>query len=453
MLPELGENVTSGDVSRVLVKVGDTIARDQPVIEIETDKATVEVPSSVEGTVTKINVKQGDKIKTGTVVLTVDTAEGEKGSTGSKGSIGATGSGSSGSSDAPVEPEPIEPVEPEPIEPDEPEPIEPDEPLEPVEPIPDRGRKVVPISRQPGARGPSVPASPMVRRIAREIGVDVEQVPGTGPEGRISQEDVKAQAHRILTSIPSGRGAALAAGKPLPDFSKWGEVDRQPMSSIRRATAAHLSHAWRDIPHVTQVEKADITQMEALRKEFSADVERRGGKLTMTAVLVKVLAAAVKQFPQFNASVDMDAEAIVYKNYVNVGVAVDTERGLLVPVIRDADQKGLTEIAIEIQQLAGKARDKKLTLDEMSGGGISISNLGGIGGTHFTPIVNWPEVAILGVSRGAMEPIYQKDGSFAPRLMLPLSLSYDHRVIDGADAMRFLRWIATALEKPFFLAL
>jgi pyruvate dehydrogenase E2 component (dihydrolipoamide acetyltransferase) len=224
------------------------------------------------------------------------------------------------------------------------------------------------------------------------------------------------------------------------------------MTNIRRKTAEHLSHAWNTIPHVTQFDKADITPMEELRAKFRKQVEQAGGNLTVTAVLVKVLAAAVKQFPQFNSSLDVENSAIVYKKYTNVGVAVDTEFGLLVPVIRNADQKNITQIAIELHQLSEKARAKKLTLEEMSGGGISISNLGGIGGTYFTPIVNWPEVAILGVSRGIIEPAW-RDGKFEPRQLLPLSLSYDHRAIDGADAMRFLRWVVQAIEQPFLLSL
>lgn len=224
------------------------------------------------------------------------------------------------------------------------------------------------------------------------------------------------------------------------------------MSPVRRATAEHLTHAWNVIPHVTQVDKADVTELEALRKANSKAVEAAGGKLTMTAILVRVLAGAVKAFPQFNASIDRTTEEIILKKYVHVGVAVDTDRGLLVPVIRDVDRKTLTQIAVEVQEAAAKARDRKLSRDEMSGGGISLSNLGGIGGTSFTPIVNWPEVAILGVSRGATEPVY-RSGTFEPRLMLPLSLSYDHRVIDGADAIRFLRWIVQVLEEPFRLSL
>jgi pyruvate dehydrogenase E2 component (dihydrolipoamide acetyltransferase) len=239
---------------------------------------------------------------------------------------------------------------------------------------------------------------------------------------------------------------------PLPDFERWGEVERQPMSNVRRTTSERLSHAWTTIPHVTQCDKADITAMEELRKAYREQVHNAGGNLTVTAMLVKVIATAVKQFPQFNASLDPQAEEIVYKKHVHVGVAVDTERGLLVPVIRNADQKNITQIAIEVHQAAEKARARKLTLEDMSGGGITISNLGGIGGTYFTPIVNWPEVAILGVSRGIIEPVW-RNGAFEPRQLLPLSLSYDHRAIDGADAMRFLRWVVQAIEQPFLLSL
>jgi len=297
-----------------------------------------------------------------------------------------------------------------------------------------------------------------VRRLAREVGVDINAVQGTGPAGRISQEDVKEHARRILSSVgaATAAGAGRAPGRPsapaLPNFEKWGEVERQPMSNIRRKTAEHLSLAWNTIPHVTQFDRADVTALEELRKKYGPQVEKAGGKLTVTAILVKVLGAALKQFPQFNASVDAVKSEIVYKKYVNVGVAVDTDRGLLVPVIRNVDQKNITQIAIEVQQAAEKARARKLTLEDMDGGGISISNLGGIGGTAFTPIVNWPEVAILGVSRGNLEPVY-RDGAFVPRLLLPLSLSYDHRLIDGADAIRFVRWVAETLEQPFLLSL
>jgi pyruvate dehydrogenase E2 component (dihydrolipoamide acetyltransferase) len=248
-----------------------------------------------------------------------------------------------------------------------------------------------------------------------------------------------------------GAGAPRAA-RALPDFQKWGEVERQPWSNIRRTTAEHLSYAWNAIPHVTQFDKADVTALEELRRKYKDQVGKAGGNLTVTAMLVRIIATAVRKFPQFNASIDVERGELVFKKYVNIGVAVDTDRGLLVPVIRNADQKNILQISVEIQQAAEKARDRKLSLDEMSGGSITISNLGGIGGTYFTPIVNWPEVAILGVSRAVAEPVWKND-QFEPRQMLPLSLSYDHRVIDGADAMRFLRWVVEAIEQPFLLSL
>jgi len=452
-IPELGENVASGDVTRVLVNVGDTIAREQPVVELETDKATIEVPSSVAGVVKEIRVKKGDKVKVGAVVLTVDAPSDAAG---------------------PPPEAPAQAPEPEtaqaPAAPPEQPPAAPAPAPVPAAAASSGPTRVVPMpvrsapeaaapptpGRVDGEKRPVAAASPAVRRLAREIGVDVNAVQGSGPGGRITQEDVKEHARRILSSIGSagaGGGAIVArAGRALPDFQKWGEIDRQPMSNIRRTTAEHLSYAWTTIPHVTQFDKADAGELEELRRQFKEKVAKAGGNLTITAMLVRVLATAVRKFPQFNASIDVERGEIVYKKYVNVGVAVDTDRGLLVPVIRDADTKNIMEIAVELQRLAERARDRKLSLEEMSGGGITISNLGGIGGTYFTPIVNWPEVAILGVSRGATEPAW-KDGRWEPRQMLPLSLSYDHRVIDGADAMRFLRWVVEAIEQPFLLSL
>jgi pyruvate dehydrogenase E2 component (dihydrolipoamide acetyltransferase) len=455
-IPELGENVASGDVTRVLVNVGDTIARDQPVVELETDKATIEVPSSVAGVVKEIRVKKGDKVKVGAVVLTVE----------------ASADGAAAESSSPAPAAPSAPAEPPPpaaaATPAAPAPAAPAAAAAPatatgptrVVPMPVRSAPEPAASpavpaKVDGERAPAAPASPAVRRLAREIGVDINALQGSGPAGRITQEDVKDHARRILSSIGSAGAAgavATRAGRPLPDFQKWGEIERQPWSNIRRSTAEHLSYAWTTIPHVTQFDKADVGALEELRKQFKEKVASAGGNLTVTAMLVRVLATAVRKFPQFNASIDTERGEIVYKKYVNVGVAVDTDRGLLVPVIRDADTKNIMEVAVELQRLAERARDRKLSLDEMSGGGITISNLGGIGGTYFTPIVNWPEVAILGVSRGTTEAVW-KDGGWQPRQMLPLSLSYDHRVIDGADAMRFLRWVVEAIEQPFLLSL
>ena len=448
-VPELGENVESADVSRVLVNVGDTIARDQPVLELETDKATIEVPSSVAGVIKEIKVRKGEKVKVGAVVLTVD---------------GAAGNGAGAAAPAAAEAPAAEAPAPARTQPSE-KPAAPDHKvLSMRRPEPADGRSAAPRADPPPpqspaprtARGSVAPASPSVRRLAREIGVDINEIPGSGPGGRISLDDVKEQARRVLSGVGSlgavAPGGSARAVRPLPDFQKWGEVERQPWSNVRRATSEHLTYAWNTIPHVTQFDKADVTALEELRKTYRGDVEKAGGNLTVTAILVRILATAVKQFPQFNASIDTERGEIVYKKFVGIGVAVDTDRGLLVPVIRNADQKNITQIAIELQQLAAKARDRKLTLEEMSGGSMSISNLGGIGGTYFTPIVNWPEVAILGVSRGVMEPVW-RTSAFEPRLMLPLSLSYDHRVIDGADAIRFLRWLVEAIEQPFLLSL
>jgi pyruvate dehydrogenase E2 component (dihydrolipoamide acetyltransferase) len=428
-IPELGENIEGGEVTRVLVAVGDTISREQPVLELETDKATIEVPSSVEGIVREITVTAGDTVKVGAVVLRVE--------------------GEQAAAPAAVAAEPVEaPVVVKPAGTGSGSAHVVSMPMRPAV-------EAAPVSSvAAGERPRAAAASPAVRRLAREIGVDVNQVVGTGLRGRVSQADVKEHARRVLSSVGTAGvgGVAPRATRPLPDFAKFGDIDRQAWSNIRRTTAEHLGHAWSTIPHVTQFDTADLTALEALRRQHKADVAKAGGSLTVTAMLVRVLATAVQKFPQFNASLDTERGEIVYKKYVNVGVAVDTDRGLLVPVIRDADTKNITDIAVELHGAAERARNRKLTVEDMSGGGITISNLGGIGGTYFTPIVNWPEVAILGVSRGRIEPAWRED-RWEPRQVLPLALSYDHRVIDGADAMRFMRWVVEAIEQPFLLSL
>jgi pyruvate dehydrogenase E2 component (dihydrolipoamide acetyltransferase) len=479
-LPELGENVTAGDVIRVLVKPGDTVAKDQPVLELETDKATIEVPSNVAGTVTDVKIKQGDKIKVGQTILTVED----------------NGQGASAKPPEP-EPQPMNaaasgamaqrdttgpPPGPEELEEDAEQGREDRESSKPgtmarpskaapprlpedeiEEPEKGKGRQrrgeVVNISREPRApqaaasEGPAPAAAPSVRRIARELGVDIRQVTGTGIGGRITVEDVQAYVRDALAGRAEPSGApGIAPSQPLPDFAKWGDVERKPVSNIRRKTAEHLGHAWNVIPHVTQHDRADITAIEALRKQYSPQADRAGGKLTVTAIALKILGGALRRFPQFTAAYDTERGQLVYRKYTHIGVAVDTDRGLLVPVVRDVDSKGIVELSVELAKASEKARAGKLSLDEMSGGVITITNLGGIGGTSFTPIVNWPEAAILGISRGSLEPVWN-GSTFEPRMMLPLSLSYDHRIIDGADAARFLRWVAEAFEQPFLLAL
>jgi pyruvate dehydrogenase E2 component (dihydrolipoamide acetyltransferase) len=451
-LPELGESVTTGDVLRVLIKPGDTVAKEQTVLELETDKATIEVPSSIAGRVADVKVKAGDKVKVGQVIFSTD---GDVGDSASAGTAEKAPAKAAAPTPAPATPA-AKTKAPEPEKTPAPAPS-----AAAAAPV---AQKVVDINRgaraavdQPASDMPVAPAAPSVRRMARELGVDIDQVGGSGNDGRISVDDVKAHAKDLIASRASGGGAAAANAEPLPDFSRWGEVDRQAMRPVRRKTAEHLSAAWSAIPHVTQHDLADVTALEELRKRYSKQVEAAGGALTVTAIAVKIVATAMKHFPQFNTSIDLAADEIVYKKYVNIGVAVDTDRGLLVPVIRGADAKSITEISVELSELAEKARTRKLSLDEMQGGTFSVSNLGGIGGTSFTPIVNLPEVAILGISRARMEPVYQKGasepGGFVPRLMLPLSLSYDHRVVDGADGARFLRWVVGAFEQPFVLAL
>ncbi|NMB83044.1 MAG: dihydrolipoyllysine-residue acetyltransferase, partial [Ignavibacteria bacterium] len=413
-IPALGENISTAQITKVLVKSGDNVLPDQIVLEIETDKATVEVPTEIGGKVKEVKVKDGDKVPVGSIAFTIENSElrieNESKSIGEKSSAKV------------------------------------------IEATPDKISQTVTDNRQPTlpkehTHMPQtisvpkdiskvvVPAAPSVRRFAREIGIEISNVRGSGPGGRISIEDVKSFAKNLNQQIQKGGivgGGVSIPKETLPDFSKWGEIDRQPMSNIRRKTAEHLSYAWATIPHVTQFDKADITELEKLRKQFGKKVEGAGGKLTVTGILLKVIASAMKVFPQFNSSVDMEKNEVVYKKYFNIGIAVDTDRGLLVPVIRDVDKKNITLISVELNEISKKARDKKLSLDEMQGGCFTISNLGGIGGTYFTPIVNSPEVAILGVSKSAYEPVYI-DGKFEPRLMMPLSLSYDHRIIEGDD--------------------
>lgn len=419
-VPVLGENIESAQIAKVLVKPGDKIKADQILMELETDKATVEVPSEYAGAIKEVKVKDGDTVKVGQTVFLIETQ--------SSPAVKAAA------------PESKQEKKTE-------KPVVPQQPVKEHTHMP----QVIDIPRDIVKN--IVPAAPSVRRFAREIGIDIHQVEGSGKGGRITVDDVKAFAKNLNRKLQSGQISAPGlVQEPLPDFSKWGEVERVQMNNVRRKTAEHLSYAWSTIPHVTQFDKADITNLEKVRKEYSKKVEAAGGKLTITAILIKIAASALKVFPQFNASVDMQKSEIIYKKYFNIGIAVDTDKGLLVPVIKDVDKKNIVEISVELAEISKKARDKKLTIEDMQGGNFTISNLGGIGGAYFTPIVNSPEVAILGVSRSSYEPVYI-DGKFEPRLMMPLSLSYDHRIIDGADGIRFLRWIAEALENPFLLTL
>ena len=438
-LPELGENIHQGDLVRLMISPGAIISEGQPVMELETDKAVVEVPSPVSGMVKDVLVAQGDKIKVGQVVFTLEPGATSQPHAQQPSRADESHQHEQQAFQAAIQSEGR--TEEEALPPDQPR-------TAPVATF----SMPLDLDRAAGVehRGP-VPAAPHVRRLARELGVDIHNVPGTGPGGRISEDDVKAYTKTLLAS-GTGTAAATHLKQPaLPDFSKWGKIERVSMRGVRRKTAEHMWEAWNAIPHVTQNDKADITELEQLRTRFGPKAVEAGGKMTVTAIALKVCASALKIFPQFNASIDMEKEEIIYKQFINIGVAVDTDRGLLVPVIRDVDKKNIVELAAELTQLSKKARDKKLAPADMEGGTFTITNLGGIGGTGFSPIVNYPEVAILGLSRSSMEPVWM-NGRFEPRMVIPLSLSYDHRLIDGADAARFLRWIAEAFEQPFLLS-
>lgn len=420
VLPEIADNIVSGLVGSILVAVGDVVEEDQALVEVETDKATSQIPAEVAGTVVEIKVAEGDTVAVGATLVVIEaTANGD--STAKP----------NAAAEAPKEETPS--------------------------PVPEKNvaaevkQEPVKVASSPAPPAPKktgilVPAAPSVRKFAREIGIDISEVPGTGPGGRITQKDVKAYAQQVMNK-PASTTSTIAQAAALPDFSKWGEVRVEKFNKIREITANSMTTSWQTIPQVTQFDKADITALEEFRKTYGKQVERSGGKLTVTSILVKVIAMALKKFPNFNASVDMENKQTIYKDYYNIGIAVDTDNGLLVPVIKTADEKDLSEISAEISTHAQNARDKRLSPNDMSGGNFTISNLGGIGGNGFTPIVYAPQVAILGISRSVLEPTYV-NGEVEPRMMMPLSLSYDHRVIDGADGARFLRWVCNALENP-----
>jgi pyruvate dehydrogenase E2 component (dihydrolipoamide acetyltransferase) len=429
---------------RLMVAPGTKVSEVQPVMELETDKAVVEVPSSISGVVKEVKVKEGEKIKVGQVIFTLEGGAGAPPPARPRSAPVEHVSGQHGARlafQAAIRAEGK--TEEQALPPDQPQ------QTLPSFSMPAQLDKVAGTEhRQP------VPAAPHVRRLAREVGVDIYEVKGTGPGGRVSEDDVKGHAKALLSAAATAVATPRAghfAQPHLPDFAKWGKIERVSMRGVRRKTAEHLAEAWNTIPHVTQHDRADITELEQLRARFAPKAEEAGGKMTVTAIALKVCAAALKVFPQFNASIDIEKEEIVYKQYINIGVAADTDRGLLVPVIRDVEKKNIVELAVELSQLSKKAREKKLTPGDMEGGTFTITNLGGIGGVGFTPIVNFPEVAILGLSRSRMEPEWINE-KFEPRLILPLSLSYDHRLIDGADAARFLRWISEAFEQPFLLS-
>jgi len=429
-VPALGEGVEGGSVVSISVSEGDEVKEGDTLFELETGKATVEVPAPADGVIQSLDVEEGKEVKVGD---TVGTLAGKGGAPKKKKSDDKKPAAKKKTDHSQKKPAPESPKAAKPAA-SEPEP------------------ELKPAAKRP--EHAPIPASPSVRKFAREIGVDIHQVPGNGPRGRIMLEDVKAwskQLHRQKAQAPAA-AAPKAKQVPLPDFSKFGEIEKEKMNAIRRMTVEHMDTCWSTIPHVTQFDEVDVTDLEALRKSFQPKAEKAGTKLTMTAMLIKILGSALKAFPNFNASIDVENEQVIYKKYVNVGCAVDTPKGLVVPVIRGVDGKNMIEISKDLGDLAGNMRDGKINPQVLQGGCITLSNLGGLSGKHFTPIVNGPEVAILGVGRASMKPVWE-DGEFVPRLMMPLSLSYDHRLIDGADGTRFMRWIVEAIEQPLLISL
>ncbi len=418
-LPRLGEGADSGTVAAIFVKEGETVKKDQPILELESEKAVASIPTPVAGTVTKIHVKEGDEIKVGTLIFSI--AE----------------------SGAPARREPAR-VEPPPAE----EPAEVSMQATPVAPVPAVATDVAPPV--PTVPGMPPPASPSIRRIARELGIDLTRIRGSERGGRIVIADLRKYiAHlQAIARQQAPPPAVQAQAKPAPvsiDFSRWGKVEKKKLSQLRKAISAKMVESWTTVPHVTQFDNADITDLLALRNKHHKAYEKKNAHLTLTPFILKAVVETLKKHPMFNASIDEASGEIVYKHYYHIGIAVDTEQGLIVPVIRDVDKKSLLELSIELYELAERTRQRKVSLEEMQGGTFTISNQGGIGGAYFTPIINAPEVAILGIGRGSLQPVVMGK-KIVQRMIVPLGLSYDHRLIDGANAARFITDFVQALQ-------
>ena len=420
LVPDIGD-FKGVEIIEVMVKVGDTVKADDSLITIETDKAAMDVPAPFSGVVKELKVKVGDKVSEGVLIALIE-ASGEA------------------SAEVPAAPAPASAPAPMPQAP------APAAVAAPAPPPPTQA-----VSHESPATRSLAHASPSIRRYARELGVNLTQVKGSAEKGRVTKDDVQNFVKTALAQ-PRAVGGLQVAEMPVVDYAKFGEIESRPLSRIKKLSGAFLHRNWVSIPHVTQHDEADITEMEAFRKQLGAEYAAQGIKITPLAFMLKAAVEALRQFPEFNASLDAGGENLVLKKYFHIGVAVDTPEGLVVPVLRDVNQKGIVQLAQELAEISGRAREKKITAAEMQGGCFTISSLGGIGGTAFTPIINAPEVAILGVSRSSMKPVW-KDGEFVPRLMLPLALSYDHRVIDGASGARFTTYLAQVLVDVRRLAL
>jgi pyruvate dehydrogenase E2 component (dihydrolipoamide acetyltransferase) len=450
-VPQISEGVETAVISEILVSKGDKIEEDQSVISVETDKATAEVPATSGGTIKEIKVSEGDEVNVGDVIIILEdddddedseekeekeTTDKEKDTSKKKKEDSEKDEDDSDSEENKEDESKSKEKDDEQEEDDEN-----DDEKDGDEKKKNKETKSKKGKDTDEASSNEVYASPGVRRLARELGVNLKKINGSGESGRITEKDVKEYKEGGSKKSSSGQAK-------LPDFSKWGAVETKPLNSIKKTTAKNVLASWQSIPHVFQFGEADISGVETYIEDHHEKVEKAGGKLTLTAILTKIVATALHKFPTFNASIDMDKEEMILKKYVNINIAVATEEGLLVPVIKNADQKSIKDLSVEISEIAEKAREQKLSKEDMEGGNFSISNLGGIGGTNFTPIVYHPQVAILGISRATTKPVYI-DGKFEPRSILPLSLSYDHRLIDGADGAGFMNWLVKALEDPY----
>lgn len=456
VLPSLGENITEADVLKVLVAEGDRVEVDQPILEIETEKATLDVPATSAGVITKVHVAPGQTVRVGAVLVSVQaSAPAERPSAPAPAPAPAATEPPPASAPAPAAPaSAATPAASPPV----PAPAAAPQPPQPAQPTPAPAAREASPTPPPGEH--PVFASPSVRKFAREVGVDLASITGSGPGGRISEDDVK-RAARTRASAPPPTPAAgtpsTVAGfesRPLPDFTRWGEVTREPMSRLRRTVARNLAQSWAEIPHVHLYHRADITAMEEMRQQFKARAQAAGGNLTISVMMLKVVAAALRAHPKFNASLDVEAQEVVLKHYIHLGVAVDTDRGLVVPKIEHADQKNIIEISVELNEIAERARENRLTLEEMSGSTFTVTNLGSLGTGYFDPIINWPEIAVLGLGRAERTAVWDDAAKqWTPRLLMPLSLGFDHRVVDGADGARFMSWIVEAIRNPMLMAL
>ena len=437
VLPPMGEDVNSGTCVGILVKVGDKVEKDQPLIEVETDKVTAEVPAEIEGIITEILVKEGAEISVGAVIMKIDA-------TASTGPDTSTSIEESPQVTVPVASETVESEAP----------TANGAMTATAVLTPTMAPASVPVAQptftpsKNGNKG-KFRASPLARKMAREIGVDINLITEAAYHNRITVQDVKSYAKNQLSQANSGVQKSTIK---LPDFSRWGPVSKTTLSGISKATSKNMTTAWSHIPHAWLQEKADITDLEKTRKKYKEEIKALGGQLTITSVLVKLVAKALSKYQVFNASFDEQTNELIEKDYYNIGVAVDTPAGLVVPVIKDADKKTLTEISIELKELSIKARERKLKADDVESGTFTISNLGGIGTTSIFPIVNHPQAAILGVASSKIEAIYNGE-SFEPKLIMPMTIGFDHRIINGADAARFLQFLKKGLEDWFYLSI